>query len=353
MEPESSNSVNATPHHIPTSKLAAMQMFKSFTTRKKTTPVIFPPPSWDLRDLEIPQSSNELSQKPESMGFEQKDPAAVEDTVEPISFAQKLRDLIETLPLSGSLTPLLGAGAAKSATISVDDAKKGSPVPPDLDDHLIQMLSSEDVMNGTSAAHGGKGKPQSIWDTLTALGKGRNSQGANTTVSATPMKGEEGEGLMVYTPLEPDDKSNVELAESESVLEYVDEPSAGETKPQPPTQTPKPRSSLEKEVWVPSTTQISVLTTWWGYRLYLPPPVMEKLDSSHLQATARAAMVTTALKWFLEKIPLMLVPPQLRPAVAMLKRLSPVVGYVGVFIAWSWGRISSCDKGKRLILFHS
>ena len=72
---------------------------------------------------------------------------------------------------------------------------------------------------------------------------------------------------------------------------------------------------------------------------------MAKLDGTSLQATARAAMVTAALRWVLDKIPIMLVPAQFRPAVKMLKQLSPLVGYVGVFIAWSWDRVRACDQG--------
>ena len=59
-------------------------------------------------------------------------------------------------------------------------------------------------------------------------------------------------------------------------------------------------------------------------------------------------MLTTALKWVLDKIPLMLIPVQFRPAVKMLKTLSPIVSYVGVFIAWSWDRIKSLDEGECL-----
>jgi len=77
---------------------------------------------------------------------------------------------------------------------------------------------------------------------------------------------------------------------------------------------------------------------------------MNKLNGMSLKASARAAMITTALKWLLDKIPLMLVPVQFRPAVKMLKTLSPVVGYVGVFIAWSWDRIKCLDEGNGVVL---
>jgi hypothetical protein len=166
---------------------------------------------------------------------------------------------------------------------------------------------------------------------------------------------------MLYTPLEPNNDSQLELAECETFLEYVNESStsgtseagqqiAGSTKKSADGPSMNASTTVEKHVWVPSTTQISLLTTWWGYRLYLPPPVMAKLDGTSVKATARAAMITTALKWLLNKIPMMLVPPQLRPAVKMLKQISPVVGYIGVFIAWSWDRVRACDEGNGVVL---
>lgn len=78
----------------------------------------------------------------------------------------------------------------------------------------------------------------------------------------------------------------------------------------------------------------------------MPPPVMQKLGASSVKAAARAAMITSALKWMLDKIPMSVVPPQFRVAVTMLKQLAPMSGYVGVFIAWSWDRIRSLDEGE-------
>jgi hypothetical protein len=176
---------------------------------------------------------------------------------------------------------------------------------------------------------------------------------------------------MMYAPLEPTNDSQLEFADSDTVLEYVDDPmlstptsttghpdsderiegstsaSTSKASPASPTTIPvgKGKQTREKHIWFPSTTQLSLLATWWGYRLYLPPPVMARLDGTSLEATARAAMLSTALKWLLDKIPLMLVPVQFQPAVIMLMTLSPVVGYVGVFIAWSWDRVKSLDEG--------
>jgi hypothetical protein len=203
------------------------------------------------------------------------------------------------------------------------------------------MLSSEEVMNGKqlkSSTEGPNAQP-GVWNILASLRKG------DTSKMPRPGAVEEEEGgIMMYSPLEPKADSQLELASSEPV---VDDTRQASTKP---VMGKNIDVVTEKRVWVPSTTELSVLATWWGYRLYLPPPVMAKLDGSSVKATARAAMVTTALKWMLDKIPLMLVPVQFRPAVTMLKKLSPVVGYVGVFIAWSWDRVRACDQGNGVVL---
>jgi hypothetical protein len=79
---------------------------------------------------------------------------------------------------------------------------------------------------------------------------------------------------------------------------------------------------------------------------YLPPPVLNVLDNKSIEATKRAAMLTTALQWLLAKIPLAAVPPQMKPGVMIAKRLVPYVGYVGAAIAWSWSAIRGYDKGS-------
>jgi hypothetical protein len=75
---------------------------------------------------------------------------------------------------------------------------------------------------------------------------------------------------------------------------------------------------------------------------------MDLLDDTHLEAARRGAMITAALKYVLDKIPAMLFPPQIRPGIMVLKRLTPYLGYVGVFIAWSWTAIKARDKGTFL-----
>jgi len=106
----------------------------------------------------------------------------------------------------------------------------------------------------------------------------------------------------------------------------------------------------EVRVWYPSRTKISLETTWWGYRIYLPPPVMRVLSDKSLEAAKRAALITTALSWLVKRIPISMLPPQLKPAVLVVGRIVPSLGYVGGFIAWSWTTVQGFDKGHGVIL---
>ena len=73
--------------------------------------------------------------------------------------------------------------------------------------------------------------------------------------------------------------------------------------------------------------------------------MLDILNNKQLEAAKRAAIMTTALKWLLDRIPVKLFPPQFRPILMALKRLAPYLGYIGAFIAWSWGAIKAFDKG--------
>lgn len=270
-------------------------------------------------------------------------PAALEPKEpEPLTFAQRIRELIESLPLPGTSTPSRQSvvGARDVEVLKAGDGSVGPPVPPGVDQDLVMMLSSEEIMNGDEEEEGKEGaERQSVWSILSKMrwkGKERDTGGPEH-FSAPDIHGQD--GLMMYAPLEPANDSKIELAEVCSINDASIPPGS-----------PLPEQPKEDIEWMPSTTQISVFATWWGYRLYLPPPAMATLDSVSLKATAQAAMVTSALKWLLNKVPDMLVPAQFRPALALLRRLGPVVGYVGVFVAWSWGRIKNHDKGWWLLL---
>jgi hypothetical protein len=71
------------------------------------------------------------------------------------------------------------------------------------------------------------------------------------------------------------------------------------------------------------------------------------LNNGRLEAAKRAAILTTALQWMLGHVPLTLVPAQFRAGVLIARRLVPYLGYIGGFIAWSWGAMKSFDKGMR------
>ncbi|KAF9011121.1 hypothetical protein BDQ17DRAFT_1420548 [Cyathus striatus] len=325
------------------STIGRLKTFTGSLIQRDKEKLVFPPPSWELND----SPGNATSSAESTNEVTPATPQPPIDPPEPVSFAKRLRSLIEALPIpsSNSFHPTSPKIPQDEPQFQTEEGTQGSPVPPELDENILRMLSSEDIMNGRSpsgSATPSKSKnQQSIWSALAGLGRDVKDRVVPTKVE------EKEEAVMMYAPLQPDNNSQLELAETQSVLEYIDEPNV----PQDNSSHRVGNETLvEKQVWVPSTTQLSVLTTWWGYRLYLPPPVMNILDATSLKATARAAMITSALKWVLDKLPLTLVPPQFRGAVALLKRLGPVVGYIGVFISWSWNRIRACDKGNGVVL---
>jgi hypothetical protein len=69
------------------------------------------------------------------------------------------------------------------------------------------------------------------------------------------------------------------------------------------------------------------------------------LNNKRLEAAKRAAIITTALQWLLGQVPLSVLPPQFRPGLLVAQRLVPYIGYIGGFVAWSWGAMKSFDKG--------
>jgi hypothetical protein len=87
-----------------------------------------------------------------------------------------------------------------------------------------------------------------------------------------------------------------------------------------------------------------------NYNSYLPPPVLKILDDKSIEATKRAAMLTTALQWLFNKLPMAVVPVQMKPGVMVAKRFLPYVGYIGAAIAWSWSSVRGYDKGRCLYL---
>ncbi|KAG8902187.1 hypothetical protein FRB99_004793 [Tulasnella sp. 403] len=263
-----------------------------------------------------------------------------------------------------------------------------APIPPMPDAKLLSYLSSPSIMNGGSVSGtttpdpNGPPKPakMSVWQVLDRLVPYKPPN------SAPPADGEEDpeeeaseSSLMLCTPLIIDDNAKVVLAQSEVIqvpvqdnLQLLPKEVAkgvsaalwpgkfrfpwSKKKPDetnedtPPSQTPQPPATNPVKIWIPSETAMSFQVAWWGYRLWLPPPVMLILNDKTLEATKRAAMITTAIGWLINNIPVAILPPPLRAAMTLLKGIVPFLGYIGGFIAWSWSEIKSFDKGHGVVL---
>ncbi|RDB16342.1 hypothetical protein Hypma_003051 [Hypsizygus marmoreus] len=324
---------------------------------------------------------------------------------EPTYIARKIQALLDALP-SPSPRPVPPPKQPKSPARD----GKGRPIPPAgatpiKDSRFIALLSSATIMNGGRA--GDEAKRVSVWSVLESMEAPRHedgSAGGGGDSRDDDGSGGEGDGfsdgssLMMYSPLLPTTSSLVELAESEYVAPPpVEEgPSVQETSqaagwmgmwpfsvwgssarpqeeetpgsvpiltsPLPSIEealaaepaSPRRRSSQMRvqgqRVWVPSTTQLSLQALWWGYRIFLPPPVLDILSDKQLEASKRAAMITTALTWFFSHLPITSLPPAVRPALMLLQTLVPFVGYIGTFISWSWSTVKSYDTGHGVIL---
>lgn len=79
---------------------------------------------------------------------------------------------------------------------------------------------------------------------------------------------------------------------------------------------------------------------------YLPPPVLEVLNDKQIEATKRAALLTSALTWFLANIPTAVLPLPLQPIILLLQALVPYVSYLGSAITWGWDTIKDYDVGE-------
>lgn len=319
--------------YLPTQKLASVSRFASFTLSKrdKNPPIIFPPPSWNL-DETTDNGNSSLDARPNANNERPQTDIPVEEAPEPISFAERIRTLIDLLPLPVSTS------TASVAVDSINDDIAEGPPTPGVDWKLSRLLSSENVMNGSIA----RGR-ESVWAILERL----RYRGGETEARVGSGGGsEEPEDVMVCSPLEPRSDSEVKLADSEIVIDDADEVSRQETTdPKHEARSSEPKTPKAHRIWHPSTTQLSLRITWWGYRLYLPPPVIATLDNVQFRAARRGAMITAALQWILSKVPVTLAPPQLRPALMIMQRLTPMVKYVGIFVAWSWGAVRARDEG--------
>ncbi|KAJ6497150.1 hypothetical protein C8R47DRAFT_925805, partial [Mycena vitilis] len=271
----------------------------------------------------------------------------------------------------------------------------GCPIPPPgairiQDSDLISLLSNPDVMNGS------EGKRRSVWSMLEAI-KPPGDESSESPNEDYEYAGSDRSSVMMYSPLIPTLDSVIELADLEEVpvaqsdsssapwffaswpdwsalwpfngsraqdvSDIVNNPDIAIPARSPnsptisvpeiagPESSPgERRAAPAQRVWVPSTTQLSFETTWWGYRIYLPPPVLEILDDQSVEAAQQATTITAALSWFFSNLPISTFPPPVQPAMILLQRLIPLGSYLGTFISWSWSTIRAFDRGHGVIL---
>jgi len=171
--------------------------------------------------------------------------------------------------------------------------------------------------------------------------------------------------LMLYSPLQPTEELAVELAVSEwrewrpmtfEELFVFDndrrekELEDGVSEVALSDGSESVQSTRRVRVWIPSRTQLSFQFLWWGYRIYLPPPVLAVLNNKRLEAAKRAAIITAAIQWLLNHIPAQTLPPQLHPFAALLSQLPSLTGQAGALLAWSWSAVQTFDQGHGVIL---
>ncbi|KAJ6547174.1 hypothetical protein B0H19DRAFT_1379508 [Mycena capillaripes] len=281
----------------------------------------------------------------------------IADAPEPTTLAQRIRALITSLPTPGPEHP-----PTKTDPPPLD--ADGRPIPPASaihvkDPKLVGFLSDPEVMNGS--VDDGR---VSVWEALDALDAPKYRKPTSTDDTPEQSDGEPGDDdvqslgdVMLYCPLHPTEHSKVELAATKTVevpLTHSDSLwqsrwnflwsyTVGLLRP------PAPQTKLVT-TWVPSTTQMSFQALWWGYRMYLPPPVMAKLSSDEAEAVKIATTVTAALTWFLSHISPSSIPPPLLPAFFLLQKLGPYAGYIGTFVGWIWGAVTNADKGNGVVL---
>ncbi|KAJ7700247.1 hypothetical protein B0H14DRAFT_2417353 [Mycena olivaceomarginata] len=322
-------------------------------------------------------TSTELNAVLESLTSEGASSAETEPSNSPTQpestfLAQKIRGLIDSLPaLSSRFLP-----SSKDPPVVDSD---GRPIPPPgavriQDSDLISLLSNPDVMNGSD------GRRQSVWSMLEEIRPPSAGSVPESVNESYEYAGSDRSSVMMYSPLIPNADSVIELADVEEVPVVLKAPHRrdggcsvhgptgqifgssmdgrriiwGNPKPHPlqfPPQPQPPRVGPPvRRVWVPSTTQLSFETTWWGYRMYLPPPVLAILDDQSVEAAKQATVITAALTWFFSNLPVSTLPPPVQPAIILLQRLVPLVSYLGTFISWSWGTIRGFDRGHGVIL---
>ncbi|KAG8736209.1 hypothetical protein FRC12_017730 [Ceratobasidium sp. 428] len=265
-----------------------------------------------------------------------------------------------------------GKPIAPTSQPSDSQAKDAAPkADQSTDAEVLRLLSSASTMNQETKSRG------SVWNFLDRLTPGRPKKGGAEAADGS---------VMFSAPLFITENSKVEVAQSEMrTVEEEHESDSEDGKPQSSkfanlvtrmgmdgmfgkkksgdAKAEEPEASAveakaepaapavkEMRVWRPSPDNISLQCSWWGYRIYLPPPVLAVLSDQKLEAASRAALVTNALQWMIDHVPTALLPPQVGLVMSLIRGIIPALGYIGGFVAWSWNAISGADKGDGVVL---
>ncbi|KAF5369058.1 hypothetical protein D9758_002929 [Tetrapyrgos nigripes] len=295
---------------------------------------------------------------------------------ESATLAHQIRKLVADLPCPESDTPFPKPPTPSTMQPIQYDKITGRPITPPSaiftnDTVLIKKLRDPAIMNGK------EDDEPSVFTILQQLGpddagpvdpsEGEKSQDGGDVHPDRPTILHDS-SIMMYSPLEPTEGDEVELAHFKFVPlsefpdnKFVPRPGTAAWKLQwpfhkkgKPSNAPatSPGTSPDKvvKVWLPSTTKMSIQCLWWGYRLYLPPPVLAVLSDESIEAAKRAALITTALTWFFNSLPVSVVPAPMIPALLLLQKIVPFVGYIGSFISWSFAQVKSYDVGYGVTL---
>jgi hypothetical protein len=173
----------------------------------------------------------------------------------PAHVAKRVRDLLMSAPPFYPTTLLASDIPGHSPPGGINGALLGAK--------FLATLSDQALMAGSPGQ-------ESVWSILE-----RTKFDFKANILADAMaQGKQTEpdnSVMIYAPLFPDDNSKVELAKYRLVKVPLDEldgeslnaaawwPPSEWGKKTPPTKTIR--------VWIPSTTQISVQFSWWGFRM--------------------------------------------------------------------------------------
>ncbi|KAJ7208161.1 hypothetical protein B0H12DRAFT_1158469 [Mycena haematopus] len=258
---------------------------------------------------------------------------------EPATLAEHIRTVVSYLP-----APPNPPRAVKTDPPPLD--ADGRPIPPPAAIHTKDQHSS----NSCLLPH--------VWEALNALDPPKSRKPPGTDDTPVPGDDEQIQGdVMLYCPLHPTEDSKVQLAATETVeVPLIHKDSLWESRWKLLSsyvagfmRSTTPHTKVVTK-WVPSTTQVSFQALWWGYRMYLPPPVMAHLTSDEAETVKIATTITAVLTWFLANVNPASIPPPLLPAFLLLQKLGPYAGYIGTFVSWIWGTVTNADKGYGVVL---